>query len=366
MENQINVGDQDTQQIGHNPVNQPVVSTEKPKTNYLLIVGIVLACFVVFGAGGYFLGMKQWLTNNSASEANLPKPTSIPQASNTSNQDETANWKTYTNDKYNYSIKYPSNWSVTRDESNQPAFRSLIQLNSSGLTTLPNFVIQVSTKSYSQLLTSSMKSFQMTKLISTMRSDTLTGAGNSDYFVNVVFQNSGNVFDIQANFTNPPNQNELQQFNQILSTFEIIVSTNTNTENQIGYIKSVYDKNNVKYLTIDYIQWLTQTDGTCRSGSEVNSNVLACNPNGYLIVNDNPQLRTFEISGNVVIDFSDFKNAGLGWKNDQQLSSSNLTLSEFQDIFLGNDSSIAWLKDAVYRVEINGNKITKIRYQYQP
>jgi len=54
MENQINVGDQNTQQIGTNPVSKPVISPEKPKTNYLLIAGIVIACFVVFGIGGRY------------------------------------------------------------------------------------------------------------------------------------------------------------------------------------------------------------------------------------------------------------------------------------------------------------------------
>jgi len=310
MENQINVGDQNTQQIRQNPTGQPMIPPERPRMNFLAISGIVLTCFVIFGFCGYFIGTKQLLTKKSVTESNSPKPSPLAQVSNTPVPDETLNWKTYTNDKYGYSIKYPENWSVTRDELNQPAFKSLVQLTSNGLTTLPNFVVQVSTKSYSQLSTSSMKSFQMTDSISTMRSDMLTGAGNSDYFVDIIFQNSGNVFDIQASFVNPPNQNELQQFNQILSTFKITVPTTSNEENQIGYIKSVFDKNSGKYLTIDYIQWLTQTDGTCRSNLEGNSNVPVCNPNGYLIVNDNSQLRTFEISENAAIDFSDFKSAG--------------------------------------------------------
>lgn len=56
MENQMNAGNQNTQQIGKNPVSQPVLAPEKPKTNYLMIGGIVLACFVLFGFGGYYLG----------------------------------------------------------------------------------------------------------------------------------------------------------------------------------------------------------------------------------------------------------------------------------------------------------------------
>lgn len=55
MENQINAGVQNTQQIGQNPINQPVLTPEKPRTNYLVIGVVILVCFVVFGLGGYYL-----------------------------------------------------------------------------------------------------------------------------------------------------------------------------------------------------------------------------------------------------------------------------------------------------------------------
>jgi len=47
MENQMNVGYKNAQQVGQNPVNQPVMTPEGPKTNYLIIGGIVLACLMV-------------------------------------------------------------------------------------------------------------------------------------------------------------------------------------------------------------------------------------------------------------------------------------------------------------------------------
>ena len=96
------------------------------------------------------------------------------------------------------------------------------------------------------------------------------------------------------------------------------------------------------------------------------SNLPQCNPNGYLIVNNNPQIRTFEISDKVIIDFSAFKEIGLMWKDDQPLTTSYLTLNDFQEIFLETDDAIKWLKDAVYWFEIDGNLVTKITYQYQP
>ena len=80
MENQMNAGNQNAQQIGQNPVNQPVMTPEKPKTNYLLIGGIVLTCFVVFGFGGYYLG-KQSLTYQSTldNSQNQLGPTATPE-----------------------------------------------------------------------------------------------------------------------------------------------------------------------------------------------------------------------------------------------------------------------------------------------
>lgn len=58
MENQINSEDHNTQQMSQNPVGQPVLTPEKPKTKYVQIGGIVLVCFVIFGFGGYYLGKR--------------------------------------------------------------------------------------------------------------------------------------------------------------------------------------------------------------------------------------------------------------------------------------------------------------------
>jgi len=79
MENQMNVGSQNTQQIGQNPVNQPVIPPEKPKTNYLLIGGIILACFVIFGFGGYLLGKQSSSSDQSTNNIqNQTTPTETP------------------------------------------------------------------------------------------------------------------------------------------------------------------------------------------------------------------------------------------------------------------------------------------------
>ena len=118
MENQMNVGNQNTQQIGQNPANQPVNTSEKPQMNYLMVGGIVLACFVVFGFGAYYLGKhSSSLQLNNIGEQYLPSPTTTSEAGLlsptpqvTTNASNTANWTTYTDTTFNVSIKYPDEW----------------------------------------------------------------------------------------------------------------------------------------------------------------------------------------------------------------------------------------------------------------
>jgi len=111
MENQMNVGNQNTQQIGQNPVNQPVISPEKPRTNYFLIGGLVLASFVVFGFGGYYLGKQSVVLPPSPSISNnsqIDIPTSTPKPT----QNPLSTWKTYTDPNKVYEFKYPPNYSL--------------------------------------------------------------------------------------------------------------------------------------------------------------------------------------------------------------------------------------------------------------
>ena len=127
MENQINIGDQNAQQIGKNPINQPAVSPEKPKLNYLVIAGIILACFIVFGFGGYYLG-KQSLnpgSNSSGiqdstgtttnSEAN--SPTSSPIPTNSEARPRTNNLTAWRHSTGYWLLNLPSSWSAASFDS---------------------------------------------------------------------------------------------------------------------------------------------------------------------------------------------------------------------------------------------------------
>lgn len=60
---------------------------------------ILVVLLIVLAVGGYLLYQKQF------KPAFTPQSPPSPIAS-----DETANWKTYTNNKYKYSFKYPPSW----------------------------------------------------------------------------------------------------------------------------------------------------------------------------------------------------------------------------------------------------------------
>ena len=59
MENQANIGDQNTQQIGQNPVNQSDLIPEKPKLNRWIISTVVLVLLLVLGTTFYFFEFHQ-------------------------------------------------------------------------------------------------------------------------------------------------------------------------------------------------------------------------------------------------------------------------------------------------------------------
>jgi len=107
MENQINISNKNTQQIGKNSVNQSEYTSEKPKINYSLIGGMVLICFVIFGFGGYYIG-KQSLKNSTELKKNQTDPS--PTADESS---RVSNWKTYENVQYGLRFEYPQNYIVS-------------------------------------------------------------------------------------------------------------------------------------------------------------------------------------------------------------------------------------------------------------
>lgn len=71
MENQINMGDQNNQQIDQNPINQPMVAQEKPRINYWAISIISLVAIFLLFFVWFFLGR---MNQNNLTN----RPTQIP------------------------------------------------------------------------------------------------------------------------------------------------------------------------------------------------------------------------------------------------------------------------------------------------
>lgn len=91
----------------------------------LILVGILVLAAVAVGA--YYFGKSQTLKpqiQNPVAVSQTPQPISTPSAS----QDEISNWKTYTNDKYNFSFKYPKEASIVGDAENTQANKILGQV----------------------------------------------------------------------------------------------------------------------------------------------------------------------------------------------------------------------------------------------
>jgi hypothetical protein len=101
------MGDQNTQQISQNPMNQ-LVMTEKWKKNYLSIVSIVLICFVVFGFGGYYFGKQSLkISDKTMSLRPILSPTTIIK------ENRVSNLKTYKNIQYGIEFNYPQNYIIS-------------------------------------------------------------------------------------------------------------------------------------------------------------------------------------------------------------------------------------------------------------
>ena len=244
MENQINVGDQNAQQIGQNPVNHQVLTPEKPKINFLMIGSIVLACFVVFGFGGYFLGKQQWVTKNSV-QTTIITPSISPTPSEALNL--TAGWKSYTISTEpslgyaDYTVKVPATWKQIEHSSN-------FQDTETFQDEYANFTYKLiihqqknyndqTGKPYSTLKEATGFPYDVTALIvdGQQAARVLPRAGSeSDY--KVLFFSKDTKLVISIELDTPRDGSKIQEgealFSQILSTFKFTNSASTMSDSK--------------------------------------------------------------------------------------------------------------------------------------
>ncbi|MCX6783957.1 MAG: hypothetical protein NT141_02720 [candidate division WWE3 bacterium] len=98
----------------NSPVNQPTTAPNIPeppiKSNHRTLISIIIVVISLFIVGSlvysaYYFGKSQTLNPTTTNNAVTPTKTTTATASATS--DPTADWKTYTSQKGNFSIKYP-------------------------------------------------------------------------------------------------------------------------------------------------------------------------------------------------------------------------------------------------------------------
>ena len=135
----------------------------------------------------------------------------------------------------------------------------------------------------------------------------------------------------------------------------------TKIEKALGYITAVYDKNGKRYLDIDYIQWLTGDDakkamvedGLCENEADC---VVT---NDYHIKNQNPKIRTFEISpqAKIYTQTLDLETTGINW--DQEI-----TYDRFKGLFEAD--VIERQKYLPYHISIGDGIVYEVTEQYIP
>lgn len=145
MENQVNMGNQNTQQIEQNPMSQSPVDPvpERSKTRYVTIGAAILVGLAVFGFGAYYLG-KQSSKNAVKQSQNqtFPSPTITENG-------VAASWKTYNFIDNSITFKYPEDWQAEKEGifgsrtvtefkyNNTPLFELTVQGNYNQVTGKP-------------------------------------------------------------------------------------------------------------------------------------------------------------------------------------------------------------------------------------
>ena len=88
--------------------NFQLLSMQRGFTEIVILIAVLVLAAI---GGAYYLGTQKSQAPVAISPSPVAQATPTPNASQAPNGDlETANWKTYTDSKYNYSINYPPDW----------------------------------------------------------------------------------------------------------------------------------------------------------------------------------------------------------------------------------------------------------------
>jgi hypothetical protein len=207
--------------------NQPVPPLP-PKNNSGLFIGILV--FILGILVGLVIDKTTLLSSLripylsvTPTQTPIPSPAVVPGAAGT--QEGTANWKTYTNDKYGFSFKYPENAKYEVTHATNTEFNIML----SNLTGLPyeELVIYVGNNwAYTNTNADKVKNF-IVDGISAYRENLPLGQNPPQSLVYV--KHGAYYFTIQQ--TKDPKDPVIDQtFTQILSTFKFVDQNNQGSQ----------------------------------------------------------------------------------------------------------------------------------------
>lgn len=81
---------------------------------FVPIILVLVVVILVGLAGGAYLLLRPNATSKSQTVVTQIKPSPVVSPTPAASTDETANWKTYTDPYYNFTLKYPSNWYTSK------------------------------------------------------------------------------------------------------------------------------------------------------------------------------------------------------------------------------------------------------------
>lgn len=174
-----------------NPVSVPVVTpqviVEQPKQNNFIVILLSVLLLLVVSVAGFFAFQTQKLVKeltllkSESAPIATSEPTIEPVATDSSAVDPTANWKTYTNTKYGYTLKYPSNLTVGENgmASGNANETTAVAIYQEGKTTLESPRLTVSVRLDSKELESlSHEHFQKVSVTKLTNSEKETASKN--------------------------------------------------------------------------------------------------------------------------------------------------------------------------------------------
>ncbi len=236
-------------------INQPIPTPQTPdqmhssfeESNGSKVIPfiIVAVLIVLVGAGSYVLGTKKTPTPTENKVVAQPSPTPI---------DETTNWKTYSDQKYYYAIKYPNDWILKQTPSGGILISSADSTHDSSvfpkkgaeLIVWPNNNPPVTSFDF---FVDSQHTINLNNLDATMYE--VSGAGIENKGITVAIKQKDNNYLTIDFYYEQSRKEELRKlFDQILSTFKFTDQNQTN---------------NTSYCSPN--QLLTQTSGQGAAGT---------------------------------------------------------------------------------------------------